>query len=394
MEKTNWIILSSHDRGIDYGVGSYIKKISKGLKVNNEIKVYILKVGIITGKSFTIRKHAGITFFDIPVKENSTGVDTIKNQEKLALNIARIILHYIPTRNKNVILMNFVYQFFIAKELKKILSGTLLFVQHILIHKALIHEKVLNTEFQVYDISDKIITVTRQGKENLIRKGVSADKIVVIYNGINPEDFNTEKKHVEVRQKYGLTRNEKLILYSGRIDPVKGLDYLCASIKQLIEDMPGCRLVIAGNGSYESIIPKTGEFSANVSYLGFIPFEDLVALYHIADIGVIPSLEEQCSYVALEMLHSGLPVVASSVGGLKEIFIHDENALLADVVPDKSNMYGIAPDVKQFKNYMLKLLSNKKLRDKFSANAIARANRYFTLKNMANRYLQTDKNIN
>ena len=394
MQQTNYIILSSKDRGTDYGVGTFIRHLSRGLVSIPGIMVCILEIGTSPNKSFTVRKQDNFLIFSIPLKENTKEFDSIKNQEKLARNTVRVVSKYLPPCDKTVIHINYVFQHFIAKELKTALSGILVFTQHITIFNDMFSESVFNTEIETCKLVDRVVTVTQHGKGHLAVKGVDKNKIEVIYNGIDPEDFNTEKQYSEVRQKYGLTRDEKLILYSGRIDPVKGLDYLCAAIKQLIEDMPSCRLVIAGNGSYESIIPKTGRFSANVSYLGFIPFEDLAALYHIADIGVIPSLEEQCSYVALEMLHSGLPVVASNVGGLKEIFIHNENALLVDVVLDKSNMYGIAPDVKQFKNYMLKLLGNKKLRDRFSTNAITRTNRYFTLKNMVNRYLQTVKIIN
>ena len=247
-------------------------------------------------------------------------------------------------------------------------------------------------ENQTYQLVDKIITVTNHGKDHLVKKGVEANKIEAIYNGIDPSLFKT--KNNDILEKYGIERHKKIILYSGRIDPIKGLDYLCDAFELLLEKIPGCRLVIAGNGSFESLIKKARKFSANISYLGFIPFEDVVALYHEADIGVIPSLEEHCSYVALEMLHCGLPVVASNLGGLKEIFIHGKNALLADIISDKSNMYSVAPEINQLTNHMLKLLSDEILRTDFSKNSIVRANKQFTKDRMINNYLQTVKNLN
>ena len=163
---------------------------------------------------------------------------------------------------------------------------------------------------------------------------------------------------------------------------------------QLIKKIPNCRLVMAGNGNFESIINLTKNFSWNISFLGFIPFEDVVSLCHESDIGVIPSLREQCSYVALEMLHSGLPVVASDIDGLKEIFVHNENALLTSMIPDTENGHGIAPDVEQLENNMFNLLTNDEMRAKFSQNALKRANNMFTAGIMAENYLQTIRELN
>ena len=392
MQKTNWIILKSKDRGIDYGVGTFIKQLSHGLETRKEINVFVLEIGITSSKYFSLRKQDGITIIEIPLEENTKGIDSKKRQEKLSRNIARVVLQYIPTDCKNVIHMNYLFQYFVALELKKVLNGKILFTQHVFTLEQQIEEDYFDIEFQTYVLVDKIITVTKHGKDHLVKKEVNADKIVVIYNGINPSHFNT--KNIKILEKYGLVRNEKIILYSGRIDPIKGLDYLCDAFELLLKKIPDCRLVIAGNGDYESLIKKARTFSASISYLGFIPFEDVVALYHEADIGVIPSLEEHCSYVALEMLHCGLPVVASNLGGLKEIFINGENALLADTIANKSNMYGVSPEINQLTNHLRKLLLDEKLRTIFSRNSKVRANKQFTLDIMITNYIQTIKNLN
>lgn len=392
MQKTNWIILKSKDRGIEYGVGTFIKQLSHGLAARKEINVFVLEIGITGSKSFTIRKQDGINILEIPLEENTKGVDSKKNQEKLSRNITRVVSQYIPKCDVTAIHMNYLFQYFIGVELRRALNGKLIFTQHVFTLDEKVGSNFFDTENHTYQLVDKIITVTKHGKDHLVKKGVEADKIEVIYNGIDPGHFSTKNNYI--KEKYGLGRNEKIILYSGRIDPIKGLDYLCDAFKLLLEKIPGCRLVIAGNGNFESLITKARAFSANISYLGFIPFEDVVALYHEADIGIIPSLEEHCSYVALEILHCGLPVVASNLGGLKEIFVHGQNALLADTIADKTNMYGVSPEVKQLTNHIYKLLSDEKLRTEFSGNAIIRANEKFTLGIMITNYIQTIKNLN
>jgi len=392
MQKTNWIILKSKDRGIDYGVGTFIKQLSHGIAARKEINVFVLEIGITGSKSFTIRKQDVITILEIPLEENTKGVDSKKNQEKLSRNITRVVSQYIPKSDITVIHMNYLFQYFIGIELRRVLNGKLIFTQHVFTLNGKFGSNFFDTENQTYQLVDKIITVTKHGKDHLVKKGVEANKIEVIYNGIDPDHFST--KNNDIKEKYGIERNEKIILYSGRIDPIKGLDYLCDAFELLLEKIPGCRLVIAGNGNFELLIKKACKFSANISYLGFVPFEDVVALYHEADIGVIPSLEEHCSYVALEMLHCGLPVVASNIGGLKEIFIHGENAMLANTITNKSNMYGVSPEIKQLTNHMHRLLSDENLRTEFSRNAIIRAIEKFTLDTMIDNYLQTVKNLN
>lgn len=385
MKPVNWIILKSSGRGNDYGVGTFIKQISEGLTRVEDINIYIIELGFAESRLFNIKKINGITIFEIPVPIHKNGIDSKNSQEKLARNIARVIYMCINPLNRNIIHMNYLFQYFVAKEIKDALGGTIIFTQHVFTFDQDANSGYFDVEWATYDLVDKIVTVTKHGKEHLIKKGVSADKIQVIYNGINPEYFRY--KNERIAEKYGLSREEKIILYSGRIDAIKGLDYLCLAMESLLGKMPDCRLVVAGNGNYEQLILSSRKFSGNISLLGFIPSEDIISLYQTATIGVIPSLEEHCSYVALEMLFCGLPVVASGVGGLKEIFLDNENALLVDLESVKSNPYGRAPRIDQLESNMLSLLTEDKLRASFSKNAKVRANNLFTTGIMVHNYL-------
>lgn len=388
----NWIILKSKNRGTDYGVGTFITQLSNGLANRENIKVYILEFGDPLNKSFSLIQKNGVTVIKIPLPYNTKEASTKSYQEKFSRNISRIISQYIPQENQNIIHMNFVIQIFTASSLKKLLNGKIIFTQHHFITKEKFDKDYYDIEFDTYKNADQIITVTQHGITHLTGKGVDAQKIQCIYNGVDPKHFN-KKVEEDIKKKNRLPEHEKLILYSGRLDPIKGLEYLCQAMDDLIKKIPNCRLVIAGDGDYDSLIKSARRFSANISYLGLIPFEDVVALYQQADIGVISSLEEQCSYVALEMLSCGLPVVASNLGGLKEIFVHNENARLINTIEDKKNMYGIAPDVKQLASDMLELLTNDSLRLEFGKRAKQRANSLFTTEIMVNNYLQTINNL-
>jgi glycosyltransferase involved in cell wall biosynthesis len=392
MQKINWIILASKDRGIDYGVGTFIKQLSQALKKLGNINVFIVETGITRSKFFTVRKNQGITILKIPVSENKTGIDSKNNQEKFSRNIAFVVSQYIPNGCQNIIHMNYLFQYFVATGLKTQLNGKLVFTQHIISKEEQLQGNFFDTEIYTYKKVDVIVAVTQCGREHLIEKGADPFKIKVIYNGTEPCHFIYHKNGI--REKYGLNKKEKLILYTGRFEMAKGLSYLFMAMGQLIKKIPNCRLVLAGNGNFESIINFTKNFSGHISFLGFIPFEDVVSLCHEADIGVIPSLQEQCSYVALEMMHCGLPVVASDIGGLKEIFVHKQDAMLINMIPDTNKGHGKAPDVEQLESNMLNLLTYDELRAKFSQNAVKRANKMFTSGIMAENYLQTIKDLN
>lgn len=393
MKKINWIILWSEERGSQYGVGTFIKELSRGLAKKEEIAVFILKIGVGEYDTIEQRQEEGITILQVPLTEQVQGTDTRKNQERFARSVVRVSLQFILPADINVIHMNFIFQYFIAREFKQKLNALVLFTQHVFTFEKILSSDYFDTEQETYQMADRIITVTNHGKNHLTAKGVNENKVRVIYNGINPGSFD-QKAPIKIKEKYGLPENEYLVLFSGRIDQIKGLDYLTSAFEMLFKPIPDCRLVIAGNGDFESMVKATSHFSSRVSFLGFIPFVDLVSLYHEATIGVIPSLEEHCSYVALEMLHNGLPVVASNLGGLKEIFVHGENALLVDIVTDKTNMYGIAPKVRQLEEYLFKLLTDEPMRTKFSQNAKKRADSIFTANIMINNYLQIVKKLN
>lgn len=394
MRTCNWIIIKSKDRGTEYGVGTFIKQLSEALVRQNNIDVFIIEIGIDSINEFTFERKSRICFLKFPNSKYIKETDTKSNHTRFAKSIVRVVSPFLPKNRVNIVHLNFVFQYFIGTAFKETFDCRLIFTQHLFIPESNLNTDAFNPESQTYSLVDRIITVTNHGKEHLINKGINEEKITPIYNGIDPLLFGNKNSETNVRQKYGIGLNDRIILYSGRIDPIKGLKYLAQSFLRLLKKLPDCRLVIAGNGNFEELIQDSNAFSSNINYLGFIPFEDIKALYQIASIGIIPSLEEHCSYVALEMLHSGLPVVASKIGGLKEIFINNENAYLVDTEPDSTNIYGIAPNIDQFADFMYNLLIDDRLRSKFSQNALNRAKEEFAADKMAKNYVETILNLN
>ncbi len=392
--KINWIILSSKDRGTTYGVGTFIKNLSTGLAASANINVSVIEIGISDSNEPTIIKEAKITYFKIPsIKYPGVAPNTVGYQTKLAKSIVHFVKAHILPDSENIVHLNFVFQYFIGSEFARQMNCKIIFTQHLFIYDFPDPLKGKDIEKLTYDLVDHFVTVTQHGKVHLMKKKIPSEKITVIYNGMDHNGLiqKTEKK--VLIEKYGLNENENIVLYSGRVDEIKGLEYLSKAFNLLLQSNKNCRLVIAGDGEMDNLIKWTRPFSTHVSILGFIPLADILGLYSMATIGVISSLEEHCSYVALEMMHCGLPVVATKVGGLAELFQHNQNALLVKMTKAKANQYGLIPDTEMMADCMKKLINNAEIRNLISNNSLARAKSIFTSQTMVQEYLKVASNM-
>lgn len=155
-----------------------------------------------------------------------------------------------------------------------------------------------------------------------------------------------------MKKKLFLNHGEKIILFVGRLDFVKGLDILIKAIEGVLPLESDIRLLVVGDGNFEYYINQGSDISAKITYVGKISKERLYSYYQVADIGVIPSFHEQCSYVAIEMMMFGLPIIGTDSTGLNEMIL-DECKLY---IKDKE------PLVNQLSNRLTFLLGDEKVR--------------------------------
>ncbi|MGH2711652.1 MAG: glycosyltransferase family 4 protein [Actinomycetota bacterium] len=121
------------------------------------------------------------------------------------------------------------------------------------------------------------------------------------------------------------------VLFAGRLEYEKGVQTLLEALPRIAREVPGVRLLIAGNGTYRPELERLAaelELDGLVSFEGFVDESRLRSLYRSADIAIVPSLYEPFGLVVLEAMASGTPVVASDTGGLCEILTHDVTGLL------------------------------------------------------------------
>ncbi|HEY8173110.1 MAG TPA: glycosyltransferase [Dehalococcoidia bacterium] len=179
------------------------------------------------------------------------------------------------------------------------------------------------------------IVVASQHEKHLLQAlyGADAAKIDVVPCGVDLDLFAPmDKEHA--RRKLGLRDGERIILFVGRIEPLKGIDILISAAAQLHEDENFKVLIVGGDARAEAEVAQLQalaerlDIDHHVSFVGAVAHEELPMYYNAADVCVVPSYYESFGLVAVESMACGTPVVASRVGGLTSTISDGETGYL------------------------------------------------------------------
>lgn len=344
------------------GLNSYIAQLSNALSSSNDIALSIVWMNANIYAEITEELKDNINHIFIPFDINTpnnidldrTFIDFIKNHCKGKSNI---IFHF-----------NWINHSSFSEYLKKEINCKTLLTKHCVPYRDhitrndLIYQYIetafeqniesfaikntLSRDFLAFHSIDHIITVTEDAK-NILTSLFSYpnERISLIYNGINHSSFYkpTKKEKKELRKKYGFEANKKIILFAGNLSERKGVLDLLKTFNILSENnLHNYHLIICGQGNYEplySIIKQYG----NVTITGNLAKEKLYDFYKLADIGIVPSYAEQCSYTMIEMMSSHLPIIVSPVGGLNEI-INNDRGYKTKLIINENNRVAIDID--------------------------------------------------
>ncbi len=172
---------------------------------------------------------------------------------------------------------------------------------------------------------------------------VPEDKIDVIPNGVNVEDFNIEFDKNEFKSKFALPE-EKIILFVGRHVWEKGLDILMGAIPFILGKHPEAKFVVTGDGYLRGKCEEIAREKApegKVLFTGYVDDDTLKKLMIISDVIVIPSRYEPFGIVALEAMAARTPAVVADTGGLAEIVKHEKNGIKVWVDHSESLAWGV-----------------------------------------------------
>jgi len=168
--------------------------------------------------------------------------------------------------------------------------------------------------------ADSIVAISSFVKKTLIKNGFDSRRIKVIYNPVMAEN-----------QSESLTKEVGTVLYVGRLDLEKGVEFLLKAMQNLKMTFGEVKLVIAGTGKQEDYLRTMAKdlgIKDRVEFLGLFSHETIKRLYESSAIVVVPSIwAEPFGRVVVEAMAHGRPVVASNVGGIPEL-ISSENGIL------------------------------------------------------------------
>src|SRR3989344_2891061 len=216
-----------------------------------------------------------------------------------------------------------------------------------------------------FKLIDRIVSITPWEVDTCLSKFTKKDKITILPNGMDPILF--EKVAPNNFKKKNNIKEEKLVLFFGRLNPTKGPEILAKSAIEITKERKDISFVWVGPDEGKlSEVKKLISPYKNMIYFGPITGKENIAeMYQSADVYVLPSYREGMPLTLIESFASGLPVVASPVNGIPYELKEDVNGFL---VP-----YG---NVLLLKKRILEVLDNKGLADKFSKNNKEKAKNY------------------
>lgn len=222
---------------------------------------------------------------------------------------------------------------------------------------------------EIYDAASLIICVSNYITNSVKSINPHDTKCITVHNGINLHVFSSPA-HI-TRKDIGLSNDDFVIIYSGRINQEKGIMELTEAISRLTS-YPNIKLLVIGSSFFGNVTNEdcftkelkkmTEHIKDRIKFTGYIPYKDVPAYLKLADIAVVPSMwEEAFGLTVLEAMAAGLPLIATRSGGIPEIC--ENVALIVDRTQIVSNII----------NGIIKLYNDPVLRMNMSTRSLNRA---------------------
>ena len=312
------ILVNEESRASQYGIGTYIKQLCLILSQKQGIHLSVICCRS-TKNDFYIERKGDIDYYHIPdTIQNNDPEIRIKTYYK---NIWYLIFPYFSSHSKENIILHINYY------------------QHI---------HLLNTFRAFFSKGRCCFTIHYMDWCFKIKGNYSYLKSI-LYKELDSIKNPLEKNIKEICEK------EKNV-FELQIDPY-------------------CHLVIVGDGFYSYYLNSCNPTWNKITFTGKLNKEDLYKLYQIADIGVLPSFHEQCSYVAIEMMMYGIPLVASTSTGLSEMI---EDGVSGYHIPIIEYENHTDLNTYELQSKLLILLKDSSMRKEMAKNSRLRYERYYT----------------
>ena len=304
---------------------------------------------------FSIEKHDGHVIYKYPMY----GGLFVEN----ALPALSILKLYINDSHENIFLSSYCPSHILLKTIKTLfpkskrisiihdqgwtspLQGNSELYKEILSHRRLkdidygvqkFIKAFYKKELIMYRLSHHIVCLspsTRKLLQEIYQ--VPTEKISMIPNGIDIKSYEVPiDNRAEIRNHFGISEDEKVLIFAGRVVKAKGIYQLLDAFEKIWHSNHKLRLVIAGiTDGIEDYTKHVHDSIFHVTFTGLISKSRLHQWYRAADIGVLPSYTEQCSYSGMEMMAEKLLVVTTDGNGLRDMF-NSSNAYIVKANED------------------------------------------------------------
>jgi spore coat protein SA len=335
-------------------------------RLSRHMRVYVL--GRKTSFQPDRERHSGVTYMRARYGDSSAYISAVSKSLK------SLKPKFIQVENRPR------YVLYLRAKHRKALIGLVLHSTSFISEPYITHKELVRC---LHD-SDLIIVNSEFLKMKLLQIAPGFDdKIVVQHLGIDPKQFISRwcpegrKQRRKLVKKLGL-KNRKIILFVGRLIQRKGVHHLLLAMKKIKKKHPEAILLIVGSAFYGSdrittYVKELHEMGKRMpDHVRFIPYvshEDIPKWFQLADVVAVPSSENEAfGLVNIEAMATGIPVVATKAGGIKEIIEHEKTGFLIE--PDAID--------KELPLYLLRILENPELQRAMGERGTQRVMELFT----------------
>jgi glycosyltransferase involved in cell wall biosynthesis len=222
-------------------------------------------------------------------------------------------------------------------------------------HKAFSFKKICRRFFLrwVYKSVDKAFYVGSNNKHYFLKHGIKNEQLIYLPHVIDNNRFSNNRnieidRIINFKSSLGFNSNEIVLLYAGKFDRIKNVDFLIESVKNL--KVNNVKLLLVGNGILESELKQKAIEMKNIIFLDFQDQSVMPILYRVADLFILPSLQDTWGLSVNESLACGTPVVVSNKCGCAIDLVDFKNGIIIDVNDKYTSFEKISNFIENIKN--------------------------------------------
>ena len=225
---------------------------------------------------------------------------------------------------------------------------------------------------------DRFVAVGDAVRRALVEfEGLPAHRIQVIYNGRDLGSYDASRPvRNEVRREFGITEKQFVVIQVARLDRLKDYPTALQAMRRVVQERPDARLLVVGDGEERARLKRMAQSLDLCEYVRFIGSRnDVPRLLQAADVFLLSSISEGIPLTLIEAMATGIPCVATKVGGVPEVIVDGQTGVLSEA----GNAAGLATG-------LLRLARDSRLRHQFGCAGRRRMLERFDARQMHDSY--------